>query len=793
MSAALGELVVSLSANIAQFTSAMDKAAYEAQQKSMRMQKAFDMASEALAALGTVATAAVFTRLIANAANVADEMGKMSARTGVATEALSGFNYAASLSDVASSDLQAALVKLNVKLGEARDGSKEAQAALARFGVNANVDNTADAFAKIADQVKNTGDAATTASAMNDVFGRSFAELLPLLQGGSEGLREAAEEARALGVVIGPEFSEQAQQFNDNLTRMHAGLSGISMQITSAVLPMLVELTEGVVGAGKEISGISAPAAVMKTVFETLIVLGSEVAFVFRGIGNEIGGIAAQAASVARLDFKAAGRIHEMMMADAAEARARQDAFVGRIVNPQASSRAADTGPSGPGISAKPVEATKPARLGRARAEVDEFARLMQQLSAKQAGVSASFQKDLDTLYAGWQKGRIGAEEYAAAVEHLIQEQPFARDLERQAEEAARAEQQRQQELDSLRRSLMSEEEAIRDSYERRKALVMENTPDGSDQQTDLLGKVQADYEASITRMTQQGRDQIYQGLLTEEEALNQSYQRRHALILESTLITESERHDLLARLQQEHDEKMLELNGSYWEKWIAAAEKNLMNFDELSARTLESATAQFGTLFADIVTGSESATEAVRKFAEGMLKTIINALGQMAAQWLIYKAVQASGLSSGSSTGAAAMAANAQAGVAMAGINAFASTAAIPIVGPGLAPAAMAAAIAATEPLAATVAALSAVSAASSFAGAFDSGGNIPAGKWGIVGERGMEVVHGPASVTGRQETARMLRDLSGREVPAPPPEVNVRNIVLMDTEADRGGTRSL
>lgn len=53
-------------------------------------------------------------------------------------------------------------------------------------------------------------------------------------------------------------------------------------------------------------------------------------------------------------------------------------------------------------------------------------------------------------------------------------------------------------------------------------------------------------------------------------------------------------------------------------------------------------------------------------------------------------------------------MATNAQAGVMMAGINAYSSTAAIPIVGPALAPAAMAAALAATEPMAATVAALS-------------------------------------------------------------------------------------
>lgn len=42
-------------------------------------------------------------------------------------------------------------------------------------------------------------------------------------------------------------------------------------------------------------------------------------------------------------------------------------------------------------------------------------------------------------------------------------------------------------------------------------------------------------------------------------------------------------------------------------------------------------------------------------------------------------------------------------------------------------------------------------------FAGMFDSGGIIPAGQFGIVGERGPELVNGPARVTGRKQTAVM------------------------------------
>lgn len=48
-------------------------------------------------------------------------------------------------------------------------------------------------------------------------------------------------------------------------------------------------------------------------------------------------------------------------------------------------------------------------------------------------------------------------------------------------------------------------------------------------------------------------------------------------------------------------------------------------------------------------------------------------------------------------------------------------------------------------------------------FAGLFANGGHIPGGKFGIVGERGPELVKGPASVIGTSETAAMMNGGSG------------------------------
>lgn len=59
------------------------------------------------------------------------------------------------------------------------------------------------------------------------------------------------------------------------------------------------------------------------------------------------------------------------------------------------------------------------------------------------------------------------------------------------------------------------------------------------------------------------------------------------------------------------------------------------------------------------------------------------------------------------------------------------------------------------------------------SYSGAYDKGGWIPADSWGVVGEYGPEIVHGPANVTGRERSAKKLGGSEGPTVFAP--EINV------------------
>lgn len=196
----------------------------------------------------------------------------------------------------------------------------------------------------------------------------------------------------------------------------------------------------------------------------------------------------------------------------------------------------------------------------------------------------------------------------------------------------------------------------------------------------------------------------VIDSLKTEEEQILESYEKRRSMILDSTIATEEQKRAALLALQQETDEAMLAAGDDYWAKYLAAAEANLENFDELAANMLEGFTGRFGAAFEAMIFDSQSLGDSIKGMAEGMARSVINALGQMAAQWLAYQVVQKLVGKTGQASAATAMSANAYATSIQAGIAAFASTAAIPIVGPAAAPGAMAAAIAATAPMAAAV-----------------------------------------------------------------------------------------
>lgn len=155
---------------------------------------------------------------------------------------------------------------------------------------------------------------------------------------------------------------------------------------------------------------------------------------------------------------------------------------------------------------------------------------------------------------------------------------------------------------------------------------------------------------------------------------------------------------------QDEAQSNWLDGVSSAWENYRDTAIDYQQQAADVTSSFLEGTSSAISDNLQAMVLENQSFGDSVANVAASMAKSIIGALADMAAQWLVYQAVQLIAGKTTQASAASTLAANASAMSLQAGLAAFASTAAIPIVGPLAAPGAMAAALAVTGPLAGAV-----------------------------------------------------------------------------------------
>jgi len=172
-------------------------------------------------------------------------------------------------------------------------------------------------------------------------------------------------------------------------------------------------------------------------------------------------------------------------------------------------------------------------------------------------------------------------------------------------------------------------------------------------------------------------------------------------------------------------------------EKWMLSTQQAIQNIDALQMLMAVNFERSLASAFEGILTGTMTVKEAFVQFTKDMLSSFLAMISQMIAKRLALAAVEKLIGKTTAVASATYLGLTAQAQSMMAGLNAFASTAAIPVVGPAAAPAAMATAIGVTAPIAGAISALSGAAAA-----ARATGGQVRGGQSYLVGERGPELL---------------------------------------------------
>lgn len=314
----LGSLNVLLSANTAQFSSAMDKAAFTAERNLQKISSKTRMNSAIItAALLAAATAIAVS--IKKTVDRADEIGdKMAPALGMATEELSRLEYAAKISGVEIGNLRSAFQRFNRTVFDETNGilvnniSTFNALGIALKDTDGKLKSNYTLTLEVADALSSMENGLQKSALAQTLFGKSGSLMVPLLNAGSEGIKKLGEEAEALGIVFDEKTAKASAQFNDNMTRMSSVTQGLMTKFTAGFIPTMANFTEGVTGSAAALENFEKSGKNTATVLVAMIGGFSVINGVMKATGILIGSISAAMMG----DFKDAGIIIKGMVKD---------------------------------------------------------------------------------------------------------------------------------------------------------------------------------------------------------------------------------------------------------------------------------------------------------------------------------------------------------------------------------------------------------------------------------------------------------------------------------------------
>ena len=250
MARTLQTLTIDLTANTANFSAAMTKAQQISLSSTRNIAKSFAAVGVAAAAMSTAVAGAV-AGLVAKADEYAASIQRMAEKTGQSTEEISKLAYASALTGGNLDDLGVMLTKFNRAAAESAEGNKKAQGAFKDLGVSvldstghfrpagALLEETIAKLSSMPESVKKT-------AVEMDVFGRSGAQLAPVLKVLGTNAAQTANDMKNFGLVLTGPQAEAAERLAESWDRGKMALVGMGSTVLTTAMPALQALSSQV-------------------------------------------------------------------------------------------------------------------------------------------------------------------------------------------------------------------------------------------------------------------------------------------------------------------------------------------------------------------------------------------------------------------------------------------------------------------------------------------------------------------------------------------------------------------
>jgi hypothetical protein len=327
MANSLGSLVVSLGLDAGEFTRGLTKAEYQAQQFAKNLERGVEAAR--IAVLGSMAAIGgavlALDQQLQNIAGFQD----LAEKIGDTAQEVASLKLAADVSGVSIDNIASASVKLTTALSKLGDEGEGAGKALTAIGLDLNSFKQLSPVAQIdavAQALAGFEDGASKTAVAVALFGKSGADLIPLFndlaeQGGRQVTLTTAQ------ITAADDYSKALARLTSEVRTVVSVTAADAAPAMTEMVRMLSDVKDYATDSAGGFSLLTFALDVAKVAMQTIVIIGSEVAFVFKRTGIEIGGIAAQLAALSKLDMDGFNTISEAIKEDAARARKELDAF----------------------------------------------------------------------------------------------------------------------------------------------------------------------------------------------------------------------------------------------------------------------------------------------------------------------------------------------------------------------------------------------------------------------------------------------------------------------------------
>lgn len=509
-----------------------------------RLQRAEQAGRRLGGALAAVAGPAALGLLTARSLKAIDAQAKLADRLNASTEGLARLQLQTRLAGQSNEVLSSSLERMQKRLGEAAAGGGAAIRFLEQMNLDVNELNRMKAdeqFERIAESIRGLSNRNEQAAATAAIFGREGVRMLNLIDGLGEGSERAAELVDKLGVAVSRVEANKIEQANDAMEEAKLVAQGLGNQIAIQVSPIIAGLSKKFVNAAVEAGG-----------FENKVRFGMDI------VANAVG-VVADGVRGLTLIWKRLKVVTATQIAAAVSGFAMLDRGLSALLDKI------------PGISVEAAQGLQDLAAslqGMASGFRSEFVKALEEPLPSEIIKSslAGFQAEADRI----------AKDAASKVQRSALPDPDGASIagalgsgggaNREQKEQERLRKRLMGRVESIRRSLLDEEEAERDSFARKQAVLDEalgNELISRQTHNELLDKLRADRDANLNQRALDRFESVREGLLSEQESEIEAFANRQKILddaLNKRLISRQKHEALSEKLKGAHEKRVSDI-----------------------------------------------------------------------------------------------------------------------------------------------------------------------------------------------------------------------------------------